>query len=98
MHEHALLRTLGGTRRLIALSLLTEFAALGLFAGLVAVVGAEVTVAVLQVKVFELGAQLHPELWVIGPLAGALLVAAVGMFGARSLISSPPILVLRGLN
>jgi putative ABC transport system permease protein len=64
----------------------------------VAVVGAEITVAVLQVNVFELGMNLHPWLWMVGPLAGSLLILVVGMFGTRSLISTPPMIVLRGLD
>jgi putative ABC transport system permease protein len=98
MTELALIRTLGGTRKLIAGSLFAEFAVLGLFAGVVAVVGAEITVAVLQINVFELDMSLHPWLWVVGPLAGSLLILIVGMFGTRSLISTPPMIVLRGLD
>jgi putative ABC transport system permease protein len=98
MHEHALVRTLGGTRRLIAGSLAAEFALLGLFAGVVAVVGAEVTVAVLQRQVFGLGMDVHPWLWLTGPLVGAVLILVVGMLGTRSLVSTPPMLVLRDLN
>ena len=43
MAEHALVRTLGGTRRLIGGSLAAEFLVLGAFSGIVAVVGAEIT-------------------------------------------------------
>ena len=98
MSEHALVRTLGGTRKLITSSLAVEFATLGLFSGLVAVVGAEVTVALLQVQVFDLPAQIHPLMWVLGPLVGTVLILGVGLTGTRRLISSPPILVLRGLS
>jgi putative ABC transport system permease protein len=98
MSEHALVRTLGGTRKLIAGSLAVEFAALGLFAGIIAVVGAELTVAILQAQVFGLAVTLHPWLWFAGPFAGALLILIVGMLGTRSLISSPPMMVLRGLS
>jgi len=98
MSEHALIRTLGGTRALIAGSLTAEFAALGLFSGIVAVVGAEITVLILQTKVFGLGATLHPWLWVAGPIAGALIILTVGILGTRRLVSAPPIAVLRGLN
>ena len=94
----ALIRALGGTRRLIAGYLAAEFAALGLFAGIVAVVGAETTVLILQTQVFELGASLHPWLWLVGPLVGALLIMTVGILGTRRLVSAPPITVLRGLN
>ena len=96
MAEHALVRALGGTRGLIAGSLAVEFVALGLFSGVVAVVGAELTVALLQWQVFDLPASTHPWLWLFGPLAGAVLILAVGMMGARRLVSTPPLMVLRG--
>ncbi|MEM8767194.1 MAG: FtsX-like permease family protein, partial [Pseudomonadota bacterium] len=98
MSEHALIRTLGGTRKLIASSLTAEFIALGLFAGIVAVVGAEVTVFILQTQVFQLGGEVHPWVWLVGPVIGALLILVVGIFGTRKLVSAPPIAVLRGLN
>jgi putative ABC transport system permease protein len=98
MSEHALVRTLGGTRRLIAGSLVAEFAALGLFSGTVAVVGAEATVAILQSQVFELPVSLHPWLWLVGPVIGSVLILIVGTLGTRGLISTPPVMVLRGLD
>lgn len=96
--EHALVRTLGGTRQLVGGSLAAEFLVLGLFAGIVAVFGAEVTVALLQTQVFELGAEPHPWIWLLGPVVGAVIITAVGYGSSRSLIDSPPMLVLRGLN
>ena len=98
MREHALVRALGGARSLIRGSLAAEFTVLGAFSGLVAVVGAEVTVALLQSQVFELPASAHPWLWLAGPVAGAGLILGVGMAGTRRLASSPPMLVLRGLQ
>ena len=98
MSEHALVRTLGGTRKLIGSSLFAEFLVLGVFAGVVAVFGAEVIVAVLQSEVFQLGVGLHPWVWPIGPIVGGIVIVVVGLFGARSLVNSPPMLVLRGMN
>lgn len=98
MQEHALVRTLGGSRKLIAGSLAAEFAVLGLFSGLVAVIGAEITVALLQRQVFQLSMSVHPWLWFVGPAIGALLILVVGMLSTRKLISTPPMLVLRGLD
>jgi len=98
MAEHALVRALGGTRRLIGGSLAAEFVVLGALAGVVAVIGSVVTVAVLQPQVFELDLQLRPWVWPVGPLAGAVVIVIVGLLGSRELVNSPPMLVLRGLN
>ena len=96
--EHALVRALGGTRRLIGTSLLAEFAILGFFSGFVASVGAEITVALLQSQVFELGAEIHFWIWPVGPLVGAIVISLVGMLGSRELVNSPPANVLRGTS
>ena len=97
LKEHALVRALGGTMRLIAGALTAEFAVLGAFAGVVAVIGAEITVTVLRSQVFELGYELHPWLWLAGPAIGAVLIALIGYLGTRKLVESPPVLVLREL-
>ena len=97
MKEHALIRTLGGSRRLIAGSLASEFSILGLFAGVVAVVGAEITVYALESQVFEMPYQARPWFWLVGPLLGTLIVVTVGYLGTRSLISAPPATILRDL-
>ena len=96
--EHGLLRALGATRGLIAGSLAVEFLTLGALSGLLAVVGAELAVSLLQTQVFELQPVFHGWYWLGAPIAGALLVAAVGLAGSRSLIASPPMRVLRGLD
>lgn len=98
MSEHALIRALGGTRRLIGGSLTAEFLALGVFAGIVAAVGAELTVGLLQSQVFELDVALHPWVWISGPVLGGAIITAIGLLGSRRLVDSPPMNVLRGLN
>ncbi|MYF29321.1 MAG: FtsX-like permease family protein [Gammaproteobacteria bacterium] len=95
LREHALLRALGGTRPLIQGALVTEFAILGLFAGIVAVIGAEITVFTLNREIFELPTSLHFWLWATGPAIGMAMIATVGYLGTRKLVSSPPATVLR---
>jgi len=74
LREHGLLRALGAPRRRIVTALAAEFGVLGLFAGLVAAIGAEVTVWVLQTRVFGLDGALHPGVWLLAPVLGVLIV------------------------
>ncbi|MBM4203635.1 MAG: FtsX-like permease family protein [Gammaproteobacteria bacterium] len=94
--EHALLRAIGGTQRLIRGALTIEFAVLGGMAGFVAAAGAETTVAILHYQVFDLPVTLHPLLWLAAPLTGALIIGSVGLAGTSKLVSTPPMQVLRG--
>jgi putative ABC transport system permease protein len=53
---------------------------------------------VLCVEIFRLPAELHPTLWLAGPVVGVAVVAGCGLLGTRSLVRSPPIRVLRALG
>ena len=78
-HENAILRTLGAGRKLILTSLLIEFASIGLVAGLIATIGAEVSVFYLQEEVFEQEFSFHPWVWIAGPLLGMFIIAGLGV-------------------
>ena len=95
MKEHALLRSLGGTRNLISGSLTAEFALLGAMAGIVGVIGAEFTVYLIESKILELPYSLRPQMWLLGPAIGAVIIAVVGYLGTRKLVSQPPMRILR---
>lgn len=95
LREYGLLRALGASRRRILGALVIEFAALGLFAGVLAAVGAEVTVFLLQEQVFELDGSLHPWVWLGGPLVGVLVIGAIGTLSTRRVVDTPPAIVLR---
>ena len=97
LQESAILRTLGSSRRLILGIQLVEFSALGIMAGLLAAIGAEAAVAMLQRFMFDLPFALHPWLWLAGPLAGGLLVGALGVGYSRKAVVQPPLEVLKSL-
>lgn len=97
MKQHAVLRTLGAGRKLVMGSLAIEFCALGFFAGLLATVGSEVTVYMLETQVFELDYQFNPHLWVMGPIVGIVLIGTVGTLATRKVVQTPPASVLREL-
>ena len=94
-HENAILRTLGAGRKLILTSLLIEFASIGLVAGLIATIGAEVSVFYLQEEVFEQEFSFHPWVWIAGPLLGMFIIAGLGVNSTRRVVNISPLNVLR---
>ena len=96
--QHAILRTLGASQRLVMGSLVIEFCMLGLFAGVLATVGAEVTVFALETQVFELEYQLNPLLWLLGPAVGVVLIGSIGTLATRKVVKISPTIVLRELT
>lgn len=96
--ENAILRTLGAGRKLIMSSLLIEFAFIGLLAGLIATLGAEISVYYLQVQVFQQEFVPHYWVWLAGPIAGTVIIAALGVSATRRVVSTSPLTVLRHLS
>ena len=97
MHESAILRALGARRSLILGGLFIEFAALGLFAGLLATVAAEISVYILQTWVMDMSYSPSAWVWPVGVGAGMALIAGLGVFSCRRVVSSPPVALLREL-
>ncbi|HHG8774349.1 TPA: putative ABC transporter permease subunit YbbP [Raoultella planticola] len=71
-------RTLGAGKSLLRTTLWAEFALLGVVSGLVAAIGAEVALAMLQTKVFDFPWTPDWRLWVMLPLCGAFLLSLCG--------------------
>ena len=84
--ELVVYRTLGAGKRLLRTTLWCEFALLGLVSGLVAAIGAETALALLQTRVFDFPWQPEWRLWITLPLCGALLLSLCGgWLGSRLL-------------
>jgi putative ABC transport system permease protein len=94
LYEGALLRTLGGSRRQLRAGHLAEFAALGGLAGLLAAVGAECLTWVLYREVLQLEHGFQWPVWIVAPLAGALLIGAAGYRATRAVVERSPMLLL----
>lgn len=94
-YEAALLRVAGIGRRELQARLAAEFLFTGALAGLLAALLNEGLAAVVHVRVLDLAPVLHPALWWQAPLAGALLVLAAGLSGARQAWRASPLIVLR---
>ncbi|GAW95280.1 MULTISPECIES: ABC transporter permease [Colwellia] len=80
MEEMVILRTLGAKGRLIKLATLYEFMLLGGIAGLVAAIVSDIALLVIQQQLFDVAGRLHPYIWLLGPLSGALFVSSIGYF------------------
>jgi putative ABC transport system permease protein len=93
--ESAMLRALGVRRRTVLSGVLTEFAALGFAAGLLASIGASILAAVIADQLFDLGYSFNPMLWIAGLGGGIVLVCLSGYIAARGAINAPPADVLR---
>ncbi len=93
--ESAMLRALGVRRRTVLSGVLTEFAALGFAAGLLASAGASILAAIVSIELFELDYTFNPWLWIAGLTGGVVLVCVSGFVAARGAINAPPVDVLR---
>jgi putative ABC transport system permease protein len=96
--EAVLLRTLGAQRAYLAKGLWSEFIALGVLAGLLASVCAEIAMALIAARLFELPLRIHPWLWLALPTAGALLVGMSGWLTTRHITRVPPMQSIRELG
>ncbi|MDG1011586.1 MAG: FtsX-like permease family protein, partial [Luminiphilus sp.] len=97
LRESALLRALGAKKSLLLGALLIEFSTLGAFAGLLAVLGAEMAAWALQTQALDLTYQASPWLWPWGILAGVILIGGLGVLSCRKAVVVPPLVVLREL-
>jgi putative ABC transport system permease protein len=93
--ESAMLRALGARKRTVFAGVMTEFAALGLAAGILASAGASILAALVATQLFELPYEFNPLLWVVGLVSGVLIVCASGFVAARGAVNAPPADVLR---
>lgn len=94
--ENGLLRAFGSSKSLILGSVFVEFAVIGAMAGSVAIIASELILIALQTWVLNTPVQPHYLYWLLSPVASAILLAALGFFACRHVITTPPSTVLRG--
>ena len=98
LRENAILRTLGSSKKIIIGALTVEFAVLGAIAGLIASIGAEIILFVVQIHVFDIVPQWHPSLWLLGVVSGIALITVLGLLRSRDIITVPPLQSLRQIT
>jgi putative ABC transport system permease protein len=94
-YESAMLRTLGARRGTVLAGVLIEFALLGLIAGALAAAVASIGGYLIATRLLEIPYSPDPALWLVGMLAGIVLVCLAGWLATRSAISRPPMEILR---
>lgn len=90
VREGALMRAVGASRRYLRAAALCEFALLGLFAGLLAAVGAETVCHVLYERIFDLEYHFKVWLWVTMPLVLAVAIGWIGYLSTRRVVEVSP--------
>jgi len=96
--ENAIARTVGGSTRQIYRTLMAEFVSLGMLSGFVAALLATIIGAVLAHYVLKMPIHWNETLWLLGLIGGGAGVGVVGFLGSRSVVTQPPMLVLKKLS
>ena len=94
-HQSAILRTLGATGRLVKTSSLIEFSILGLVSGLLGSGIAHTGVYFIEARVFETIPGFYPEIWLMGPIIGILIVSGLSLYLVNGLMKQSPKDLLR---
>ena len=97
LHEGALMRTLGAGRKLIHQSQWSEFFGMGVIAGIIAVIGAELVTGFSYHYIFHLAYQPTWWAWLLVPLASAISIGIAGTYSSRQVLAQSPMTVLREL-
>jgi putative ABC transport system permease protein len=96
--EGAVMRVLGGSRRQLLLAQASEFAVIGLLAGLTAAVAATVLSGVVAKQAFDLPWSPDWRLILTSSSVGIVAAITAGMLATRRVFSAPPSVVLRELQ
>ncbi len=98
IYEAAIFRTLGAKRKQLTRAWMSEFIILGSLAGLFAATGASLLGYAIGSHVLHLAYTFNPWIWATGIFIGIASMLAVGMFGTRVTLTTPPILTLRKIG
>jgi len=93
--ESAILRSLGGSDRLLSQSQWAEFLTLGLMSGLLAAVGTELLGWLVYTEIFNLEWRSKWQIWVLAPVLTGAIVGAIGRWSAKQARQVPPAQLLK---
>ena len=93
--ESAILRSLGGSDRLLSQSQWAEFLTLGVISGCLAAVGTELLGWLVYNRIFNLEWSTKWQIWMLAPVLTGTLVGVVGRWSARQARQMPPAQLLK---
>ena len=96
--EGGVMRALGGRRGQLRMAQVSEFAAIGLLAGLVAAIAASILSGVVAEQVFDLPWRPNWMLAAVGSTVGVAVTLLAGLFATRKVLDAPPSATLRELH
>jgi putative ABC transport system permease protein len=96
--EGAILRTVGASRRQLAVMQLAEFLTIGLLSGVIAAAGAVALAIVLSERVLGVPYDFRWGLPLAGIAIGGIGVAIAGLIGTRRVVDSPPLQTIRAVT
>jgi len=89
-HQSAILRTLGASNSLIKNSALIEFALLGLISGTLGALMSYSGVYFIETEVFQTTANFYPELFILGPSIGFIVVSGLCLYLINGIVKKSP--------
>ena len=89
-HQAAILRTLGASNSLIKNSALIEFALLGLISGILGALMSYTGVYFIEIEVFQTTANFYPELFILGPVIGLIVVSGLCFYLINGIVKKSP--------
>ena len=95
VYEAAILKTLGGSSRLIATMLLLEYGLVGTIAGTVGALGAIALSWAVARFALELNWEATPLITIVGIAVSAIFVAAIGVLASLDVLRHKPLATLR---
>ena len=93
--ESAILRSLGGSDRLLSQSQWAEFLTLGVISGCLAAAGTELLGWLVYNRIFNLEWSTKWQIWMLAPVLTGTLVGVVGRWSARQARQMPPAQLLK---
>lgn len=95
LHESAIMRALGASRKQLRMIFATEFIVLGLLAGLLGAMCASLIAWLIAYRFLDIIYTVNYIYWFYGVILGGCVIGIAGLWGVRSVIKQSPLIILR---